>query len=230
LNPLYKIVETRNIAAPLGDGTGITFDGTRFWILGPTADTRAHRLVEYDPTALTTHRQFTLTDLAPAGGINVGGITWDGASIWVVVSGNRNELLQVDPANGNVIKTRSSPGELGPSDLDFDGRDLWLSDGVGEMFLLDRITGGIKRSFLVMDPRSRRDNGIAFRTGELWIGALFGGMDVYNAETGAHLGGVVDAQGVRISEDRLGSSCFANGQLVILSSRGITSYDLQRQR
>jgi hypothetical protein len=227
-DPLYRMVESRSIAAPVGDGVGLTFDGARFWVLGG-GTVGPYQVVEYDPVTLASHRQFNL-DLPRQGGVNINGLTWDGESLWVGISGNLNEMVQVDPATGAIRKVRSMPGELGPSDLDFDGHDFWLSNGIGEIFLLDRVTGGIKRSFFVMDPQSRRDHGIAFRPGELWIGALFGGMDVHDAETGAHLGGVIDAGGVRIRPDALGSSCFVKDQLVILSERGITYYDLKRLR
>ena len=227
-DPLYRMVESRSLAAPVGDGTGITHDGSNFWVLGG-GTVGPYQLVQFDPVTLANVRQYNL-DLPRQGGINVNGLTWDGESLWIDISGNLNQMVQVNPATGNIVKMRSAPGELGPSDLDFDGKDLWLSDGVGEIFLLDRLTGGIKRSFFLENPRSRRDNGIAFRPGELWIGALFGGMDVHDPQTGAKLGGVVDAGGVRIRSDVLGPSCFVKDQLVILSSRGITYYDLKRLR
>jgi hypothetical protein len=79
----------------------------------------------------------------------------------------------------------SSPTDLGPSDLDFDGSHLWLSSGTGTVFLLDPATGGIERHFAVGLLDAGRDNGIAVRAGEVWVGDLFGGMEIFDPVSGA---------------------------------------------
>jgi hypothetical protein len=73
---------------------------------------------------------------------------------------------------------------------------------------------------------SRRDNGVAFRPGELWVGELFGGMEILDPATGNLLGTAVLDSGRDFAQDEVGSSCFVGGQLVIASRFGITMYDL----
>jgi hypothetical protein len=141
------------------------------------------------------------------------------------VAGNTNKLVAVDPATGRITRTLSSPTVLGPSDLDFDGADLWLSSGTGEIFRLDRTSGGIQRTFQTF-AEFGRDNGVAFRPGELWVGELFGGMQIQDPATGNLLGMAVLDSGRDLTQDEVGSSCFVAGQLVIASRFGITMYDL----
>ena len=71
---------------------------------------------------------------------------------------------------------------------------------------------------------SGRDFGIAWHGGELFVGGLFGGMELYDATSGADLGAVVHGDGTPFAFDEVGPSVFVGGDLVILSDLGVTYY------
>jgi hypothetical protein len=73
-----------------------------------------------------------------------------------------------------------------------------------------------------------RDNGVAVRPGEVWVGELFGGMLVLDPATGAIIASVVHDDGSELDRDEIGPSVFVGDQLVIASELGITYYDIVR--
>lgn len=184
-------------------------------------------LARFDPDQLTIDRNFTFPSLAETAGSGVGGITWDGQSIWIAVAGNTNKLVRVDPSNGEISRTMSAPTVLGPPDLEFDGDDLWLSSGTGDLFLISRTTGGIDRRLPIPNGFSGRDDGVAVRPCELWVNGLFGGLQVEDPKTGAVTANVINEDGSEIAREQVGSSTFVGDQLVIVGELGITFYDLQ---
>ena len=221
----YRLVQTRNVASPLPDPTGIAADGSAFWILNGGQNSQTNTLVHFDPATGMTDRTFTFTNLIEQLGTGAYGITWDGSSVWITVAGNTNKLVEVEPLTGRIARTMSAPTDLGPSDLDFDGADLWLSSGTGTIFQIDRTTGGIKRQFATGVASLGRDNGIAYRTGQLWVGDLFGGMEVQDPVTGALVATATRDDGTALNQEEMGSSCFVGCQLVVASTFGITYFD-----
>lgn len=219
----YALIERRNIAAPRSNATGITYDGSHFWLMSGGHNTPpTHTLVRFSPDTAKVDRSFTFEGLVEGLGTGVGGIAWDGTAIWISVSGNTNKLVTVDPTTGQITRTMSSPSNTGPVDLDFDGQDLWLSSGTGQVFRLDRTTGGIKSELAAAEPE-RRDHGIAVRAGgELWVGKLFGGMQVFDSAHKARP--VLDGACLPLRQERVGPSFFFGPQLVILSGHGISFY------
>jgi hypothetical protein len=227
--PPYHLVRLRSLASPVPDPAGIAFDGQMLWLVGGAyspPDTTA-TLVRFDPDQLTVDRSFTMDNPADTPGSGVYGITWDGSAIWISVAGNRNELVSVDPASGQITRTMSSPTTLGPSDLDFDGSTLWVSSGTGDVFALDPTTGGIDRMLPIPDSFSGRDHGVAVRPGQLWVGGLFGGMGVEDSATGTALGSVLHDDGTAFAPEETGAALFVGDALVIANGRGITYYSVQ---
>jgi hypothetical protein len=225
----YHLVRQRSLGSPVPDPTGIAFDGEALWIMSGAYSPPGivSTLVRFDPDRLTVDRTFTFDNLHEEAGTGVYGITWDGSAIWISVSGNRNKLVRVDPTTGQITRTTSSPAELGPSDLDFDGSTLWLSSGTGMVFALDPISGGINRRIPIPDGFSGRDSGIAARACELWIGALFGGMGVEDPSTGAVLASAVHDDGTPFTQQEAGALVFVGDQLVIANGLGITYFDVR---
>jgi hypothetical protein len=224
----YTLVRTRSLAAPVPNPTGIAFDGQELWIMrGAGASSSSSTLVRFDPDTLVVDRTFTFDNLQETVGSGVFGITWDGQAIWIAVNGNTDKLVRVDPNSGQIIRTMSSPADLGPSDLDFDGTNLWLSSGTGEVFVLDPTTGGVVRTLPIPPDFLGRDDGVAVRPCEVWIGGLFGGLGVENSSSGAVVASALQADGTAFTSEGVGSSVFIGGQLVIAGQLGINYYDLQ---
>ena len=219
----YRLVQTRNVASPLPDPTGVTSDGRGLWILNGGPNSTTNTLVHFDPTTLAIDRTFTFSNLIEQLGAGAYGISWDGAAVWISVSGNTNKLVRVDPSTGQISHTMSSPTDLGPSDLDFDGTNLWLSSGTGTAYVIDPATGGIKRHFDV-GQSIRRDNGIAVRVGEVWVGDLFGGIEVDDPSTGRAIALATHDDGSAFKQEELGSSCFFGDEFVIASHYGISFF------
>jgi hypothetical protein len=225
LSTAYTLAQHRNFASPLPNATGITYDGQELWILAPASGATQDTLVRFNPDSLSMDRAFTLTGLRTPGA-GPDGITWDGRAIWITVAGEAyNALLRADPTTGQITKTMPSPTILGPSDLDFDGSQLWLSTGTGDVYRIDPVSGGITQRFSTAPQSGGHDHGIAFRTGELWVGDFFGGIEVHDAATGAPIGNAVHADGSAFTGYEVGPSCFVGSQLVMLGTHGITYYD-----
>ncbi|MFL5304304.1 MAG: hypothetical protein ACJ8F1_03785 [Polyangia bacterium] len=220
----YLLVQTKNIASPLPDPSGLAYDGNGLWILNGGQNSLTNTLVHFDPTTGKTDRTFTFSNLIEQLGSGAYGITWDGSAVWISVSGNTNKLVRVDPTTGQITRTISSPTDLGPSDLDFDGTSLWLSSGTGTAFVIDPASGGIQRHFNIAGYSASRDNGIAVRPGEVWVGGLFGGIAVNDPTTGQPIALATHDDGSAFRREELGSSCFVGAQLVIASRYGITYF------
>lgn len=221
---IAALTKRTNIGAPMGNATGIAYDGVALWILSGGHNASAHRLVRFSPDTRAIDRDFSFSNLIEQLGTGAYGFTWDGHSVWISVSGNTNKLMKVDPSTGTITETFSSPANLGPSELEFDGTSLWLSTGTGTAFVLDPVTGGITRQFPLVAGGTSRDNGIALRRGEVWSGQLFGGLDIYDAATGTPKGHAVHADCTAFTQDEVGPSTFIGEELVMLSSLGITYY------
>ena len=71
-------------------------------------------------------------------------------------------------------------------------------------------SGGVDLHFKIAGgPMSGRDDGIAYRSGEIFVGGLLsGGIEVYDAATGTDLGGVVHAGGAPFTASEVGPMVF----------------------
>jgi hypothetical protein len=216
----YTLENTNSIGVPVSNPTGITSDGTNFWIMSGEHNGDQHELTFYDPTTYTIIEQFTYYNLIEVLGTGVYGVTWDGMNVWISVSGNTNKLVKVDPQTGDIIQTWASPTWLGPSDLEWDGEKIWIASGTGQIHTMNASNGG-SQLFLDDVGASSRDSGIAFRNEELWVGNLFNNdIDIYNAVDGSYQGVIKNTLSTN------GKLCFHNGQLAVLSSGGIAFYDV----
>ena len=84
----------------------------------------------------------------------------------------------------------------------------------------------MRASFSVGDQN--RDNGVAVRGKQVFVGRLFGGMQVFDLADGKLLGRVTHLDGSELDQTRdLGSMCFRGTHLLILSSLGLSEYELR---
>jgi hypothetical protein len=217
----YRLSIAKTMASPVPQPTGITYDGRDLWIFG-AGSYQTPTLVRFHEQTFSVDPPFTFPGLI-SGGTLTGGIMWDGTSIWISISGSTNALSVVDPSTGQITRTMSSPAVLGPVDLDFDGMNMWLSSGTGTVFRIDRASGGVLQQF---PDGMVRDNGIAWRPGELFVGGLFGGMELYCPAGVTPHGSIVHADGSPFLQNEIGASVFVGNQFVMLSSLGITFYDV----
>jgi hypothetical protein len=217
--PVYKLVQTKNLASPLGNTVGITYDGQELWVMSAPWNGTTGTLVRFDPDTLQSDRTFSI-NLNSTHGSGAGGITWDGKDVWICNTGDTNQIMIVDPTTGQTVRTMSSLGVYMP-DLDFDGTNIWLSNGNSAVFELNATSGGVMTQF----PVPGVDIGIAARGGETWVGADLGGIGIYSPTTGALLGTAVHPDMTQFASDEIGPSVFVGAQLVIASALGITYYD-----
>jgi hypothetical protein len=74
---------------------------------------------------------------------------------------------------------------------------------------------------------SGRDDGVAVRGSEAFIGGLFGGLAAYDVKTGALLGQVTKEDGTPLLPwQDVGPMCFNGNNLLILSALGIVEYEV----
>jgi hypothetical protein len=223
----YRATQANTMASPIPNTCGVTYDGSLLWVLASSGNPQPYALEQFDPSTFQATKTFTLPSLFTTLGTVASGIAWVGGTIWLSVSGDTNSLLQIDPTSGQVLRTMSSPATLGPTDVDFDGTDLWLSSGTGDAYRINPVSGGIDRHFPIAGGMFSRDDGIAYRSGQVFVGGLLnGGMEVYDATSGQDLGAVVHADGSPFLRAEVGPSVFVGNQLVVASGLGITYYDL----
>jgi len=215
----YSLVETKSIGTPYANPVGIATDQDNFWLMFGTHNGMEHKLIYYDIDTNEVLESFDFYNLIEVLGTGVYGITWDGANVWISVSGDTNKLVKVDPDTGEILQTWSSPTTLGPSDLAWDESKIWVSSGTSEIYTVDPENGG---SSLFLN-RAARDSGIAIRGDEVWVGNLFDtNVSIYNSDT------KVKQCTLKKVFSKKGKFCFYNGQLALLNSAGITLYSLEQ--
>lgn len=215
----YSLTLAGSSAVPVPAATGITSDQNHFWVVGGAQNSLTTTLACFDPDSQTVYRSFTLHNLIGQLGTGVYGLCWDGAALWLSVSGNNNQLVQVDPASGAVLRKLTSPTVLGPSDLDWDGSALWVGSGTGPVYTVDPVSGGSAKRF---DSLGGRDSGIAVNGSEVWVADLFDGdLRIYDRQSGSL---IVRLPGALPRSPQ--SLCFFQGQLVVLDGAGLSFYAL----
>lgn len=217
----YTLTKVGNIGLPIANPMGITSDDENLWILFGPHNSLEHELVYYDPEEHEIIRSFTYDNLIEQLGTGVYGLTWDEESVWISVSGNTNKLVRVDPTDGEILQTWTSPTHLGPSDLAWDRDLIWIGSGTGQIYTINPAHGGNELKWIHL-PDEDRDHGIAVRDDEVWIGNLFREHDVhiYDRLTSEHLGyipgGIVEG----------GKFCFYQGNLAVLDESGVKFYEI----
>jgi hypothetical protein len=111
---VYRLTAQDTFLPPVTQLRGITFDGTRFWLMRGDHNALEHTLVEWDPSSTQTSRSFTYENLIEVAGTGVYGVGWDGSTVWMSVSGNTNKLVQAQPDDGAILRTLAGPSVLGP--------------------------------------------------------------------------------------------------------------------
>jgi sugar lactone lactonase YvrE len=102
-----------------------------------------------------------LKEYGPFPGVTqVGGVTFDGASIWIA-AGDR--LNAIDPASGEVVKSLELPAHAGTA---FDGRHLYQIAG-DRIHKVDPATGKVLSSIPTPEGGA---SGMAWAEGRLWVG------------------------------------------------------------
>jgi glutamine cyclotransferase len=114
-----------------------------------------------------------------ASGERIGGVTWDGAHIWVACG---PRLRALDPETGEELRSLQVPADAGTA---YDGRHIYqLAEDVIQK--IDPATGQVVSTLPA--PGGGRDSGLTWAEGTLWVGQhrdrLIHQID---AETGAVL-------------------------------------------
>ncbi|MDP1922777.1 MAG: hypothetical protein Q8L14_41425 [Myxococcales bacterium] len=221
--PLYVL------ASPIPDPTGVACAGDDLWLVNGGHNGQTHRLVRYNTVDGGISFDHTYTGLIETGGTGVYGLTTEGNSVWLSVSGNRNKLVEVDVATGATGRVIGSPSFLGPSDLETDGQSLIVSTGNGEVYrvTLDPVprTSRLFKTWNIHD----RDIGVAALGPEWLVAGLFGVLHTYSAN--GDFGGQVTLPGGAPFERALvGALCVQQNQLIMLGTAGIGVYELCNPR
>jgi streptogramin lyase len=127
---------------------------------------------------IETKAASVLADHPVDGAQAIAGVTHDGTHVWFV-DGDRNDLVALDPASGEVARRLGGLGLTGG--VTFDGEHLW---GLARRTLLriDRDSGEVLASIDVPEGCS----GLGWAAGSLWLGS-FGSREVLRIDpaTGA---------------------------------------------
>jgi len=213
----YSLKVTKTIGLPYANPVGIASDQENLWLMFGAHNSLDHKLIYYDPNTQEIIRSFDFHNLIETLGTGVYGITWDGSGVWISVSGNTNKLVRVDPETGEILTTWTSPTTLGPSDLSWDGNYIWVSTGTGQVYIVNPASGSSK-TFL---KKIARDNGVAVRENEVWVGNLFDrNVNVYNKNTGSMI------QTITNGFLQNGNFCMHREQIAVVNSAGVKFYSI----
>lgn len=154
----------RQFAAPSGNPTGLTFDGTHLLL----ADYRTDLIYVIDTATGAVIKELPVPGYWPEG------LTWDGTNLWnadvkggIPLSENyAGKIYMIDPESGTVKRTLISPGST-PRGLAWDGKYLWVADNASdELIQFSPEDGTTIHSFRspASDPR-----GLTFDGRYLWV-------------------------------------------------------------
>lgn len=223
----YRLALVQRYGVPVSTATGVSCDGDSVWLVGGGHNALTHTVVHADLASSKVDRTFSFDNLIENLGTSVYGITQRESEVFLAVAGNTNKLVAIDRDTGEIRRSFQAPSVLGPADLDLtDDGQLVESTGTGEVYTLDAQTGAVRASFEVGDEN--RDNGIAVRGQQAFVGRLFGGMEVFNLSDGKLLGRVTHLDGSELDQTRdIGPMCFRGSHLLILSNLGLSEYELR---
>jgi hypothetical protein len=228
LSKTFQLALLQRYGVPVSNATGVACDGSSVWLIGGGHNALRHELVHADLATSEVDKRYSYDNLIESAGTGVYGITRLDGTIYISVAGNTNKLVVVDEASGAVRKQMQAPTILGPSDLDVTGdRQLIESTGTGDIFTLDATTGAVRSQFAA--GSSGRNHGVATRGNEAFVGSLFGGMDVFDLRDGALIGHVTKLDGSELEQEKdIGSMCFRGEHLIVLSSLGLSEYEVRQ--
>lgn len=213
----YTVEYSNSIGLPVAGATGIASDGTNFWVISGQYNGDEHTLTQYDPVNFTILNQFTYPNLIETLGTGVFGIAWDGANVWVRVSGQTEKVVKIDPQTGDIVQVWGN-SSIAHGDLTWDGDKIWVSSANSGIYTLDPTSGGTQ---LILSPGYNRGSGVAFRNDELWtVDSENNNVHIYSSIDGTYHGEIKNAL---VNNGQL---CFHQGQLAVLSNGGIKFYDV----
>jgi streptogramin lyase len=226
----YALAPSKSFAAPVPLSIGIAFDGSDLWILNggvsEPGERAATSLVRVNPDTFAVEATIAL-DLPDAllPDTVMGGLAWDGQQLWLSDStSSEGSLLRIDPTSGEVTQRVWTPPGRGPVAVYHDGKVLWFSTGGGLVFKVDPASGDMLQQFGVGGAGSR-DDGIAVRGCEVWVGMLVnGGVQIFDPDNGIQVANVVDDHGAPFAA--MGRSVFVGNQLVVAKEGEIAYYDV----
>jgi hypothetical protein len=149
--------------------SGLAFDGQNVWV-GIELNIFTFVIVKVRASDGSIQGYINLLNLSPNANNFIGGIAFDGASIWAAIGGNEQVLGQY--SENFVIQTASLIGE-NPHALVFDGTNLWSAGSENGSV---RRTNAQTRSTSVFGVGSGNQSaptGLAFDGTNMWV-SLFG--------------------------------------------------------
>lgn len=157
---------TRELALELAEPRGLASDGTGLWV----SDEAGRVIRRLDPGSGEAGPSVPVLGSADgAAPARLGGLAWDGSSLWTgTIDGWSSKLQQCDAATGEVTRWHFSIGY--PIALETDGQHLWTATNSaagdpGRIFQYDYDTGAYVSHF---DAPGQEPVGLAYDGTTLW--------------------------------------------------------------
>lgn len=143
--------------------------GGKYWVTD--WDTRKMYLVRIERDRMVPESEVSFAPARPAG------IVWDGAYLYVITwrrgLGTKYHLLKMG-ADGKIVGKVRIRGIEEPSQLAWDGKDLWISSWLSRrVYRIDRNSFEIKGSFTT---HIERTTGIAWDGASFWVTGTAAGL------------------------------------------------------
>jgi len=176
------------MALPGQDIAGMTWDGTRLWIV----DSKSKTL--YSQVGLSASSASWVQHALPAEIQWPAGIEWDGQSFWLA-DGAAMVVYRLSGENFKILSQWAYPGTI-PADLAWDGKYLWAIDEIdATLYALDPADGRTVREIKLDSEIFPRPVGLAWDGIALWVADMHYGIRRIDPESGRVLGTMAAPEG-----------------------------------
>lgn len=176
------------MALPGQDISGMTWDGSRVWIVD------SKDKVLYSPAGLSEAGARWTQHTLPKEIQWPAGIEWDGQNFWLA-DGATMTIYRLSSENFEILSQWAYPGTI-PADLAWDGRLLWAIDEIDStLYALDPTDGRTVREIKLDSEIFPRPVGLAWDGIALWVADMHYGIRRIDSKNGRVLGTMAAPEG-----------------------------------
>lgn len=145
---------SREIPLEIAHVTGVTWDGSRFWV----ADRKIDMFCEIDPESGKILRSLESPGYFPSG------LAWDGKLLWST-DPSEGKIFATDLSTGKTVRTLDSPSPS-PMGITWDGKYLWICDN--RLDRISRIDPADGTTIISFPSPARDPRGLVFDGSYIW--------------------------------------------------------------
>ncbi|GEM_PF-6297495 len=194
----------------------VTSDTYNLWIVNKDVDSNKFELIYYNIDTKETLRSFVYSDILTDDNSDVYSIAHDGRNLWLSVSGDENNIIKINPQNGEVVYMSKSPSIFAPSSIYCSNDTIWYS-ARGLVFTVDPVNDKsvlkVQSSFISL--------GLLVDDNDIWVADdITRGVIIFDKDTGIKRGNVSF-----YSKEIIKGMCLHNKRLIVLTDNKLNIYE-----